>query len=188
MKRGKLVVIVAPSGTGKSTLIKELFKQVPELEWSVSCTTRAMRPGEKNGVDYHFLGEDEFVARKERGEFIEWAKVHSNYYGTLKGFVDQGLEQGKKLLFDLDVQGCDQMKKIYGEEAKVIFIEPPSYAELEKRLRSRGTEPKEVIEERLENAKKELARKNDYDFLVTNDELEKAGAALAKTVRTILEN
>lgn len=188
MKRGKLVVIVAPSGTGKSTLIKELFNQVPDLEWSVSCTTRPMRPGEQEGEDYHYISEDEFLERKERGEFIEWARVHSNYYGTLKKFVDEGLEQGKKLLFDLDVQGCDQMKRIYGGEAKVIFIEPPSFEELEKRLRRRGTEPDAVIDERLSNAKKELARKNDFDFLVTNDELEKAGDALADAVKRILED
>ena len=188
MQRGKLVVIVAPSGTGKSTLIKDLFKEIPDLEWSVSCTTRPMRPGEKDGVDYHFLSEEEFVQRRDHGEFIEWAQVHSNYYGTLKKFVDQGLDQGKKLLFDLDVQGCDEMKEIYGSEAKVIFIEPPSYEELEKRLRSRGTEAAQVIEERLRNAKGELARRHDFDFLVTNDELTKASSQLVAVVKQILEN
>ncbi|MEX1100249.1 MAG: guanylate kinase, partial [Bacteriovoracaceae bacterium] len=120
MERGKLVVIVAPSGTGKSTLIKKLIDATPELEWSVSCTTRPQREGEREGIDYCFLTESEFLSKRERGEFIEWAQVHSNYYGTLKSFVDRGLEQGKKLLFDLDVQGCDQMKKLYGEEAKVV--------------------------------------------------------------------
>lgn len=188
MERGKLVVIVAPSGTGKSTLIRELFKQIQDLEWSVSCTTRPIRPGEKEGSDYHYLSEDEFVRRKDNGEFIEWAQVHSNYYGTLKSFVDQGLEEGKKLLFDLDVQGCDQMKELYGDEARVIFIEPPSFDELEKRLRSRGTEAPEVIEERLRNAKSELSRKHDFDFLVTNDELENASAALVGVVKQILDN
>lgn len=188
MARGKLVVIVAPSGTGKSTLIKELFEKIDHLQWSVSCTTRPMRPGEVDGKDYHFLKEADFVERMERGEFIEWAKVHSNYYGTLKKFVDQGLEEGKNLLFDLDVQGCDQMKQIYGDEAKVIFIEPPSYEELEKRLVSRGTEAPEVVAERLKNAKSELQRRNDFDFLVTNDEINKASAALAEVVREILEN
>lgn len=188
MARGKLVVIVAPSGTGKSTLIKSLFDEIQDLQWSVSCTTRPMRPGEVDGKDYHFLKEHDFVQKKDRGEFIEWAKVHSNYYGTLKKFVDQGLEEGKNLLFDLDVQGCDQMKELYGEEAKVIFIEPPSYEELQKRLNSRGTEAPEVVAERLKNAKTELERRHDFDFLVTNDELNKASAALAKVVKEILEN
>lgn len=147
-----------------------------------------MRTGEKNGVDYNFISEEEFLERKDNNEFIEWAKVHSNYYGTLKKFVDQGLEEGKKLLFDLDVQGCDQMKELYGDEANIIFIEPPSYEVLEARLRGRGTDAPEVIEERLKNAKSELGRKNDYDFLVTNDELEKATATLVKVVKQILEN
>lgn len=188
MKRGKLVVIVAPSGTGKSTLIKELFKQIPELEWSVSCTTRPIRPGETDGVDYNFLSREEFLERRDNGEFIEWAEVHSNFYGTLKGFVDLGLDQGKKLLFDLDVQGCDAMKEIYGDEAKIIFIEPPTYEELERRLKDRGTDAIEVIEERLQNAKSELTRRNDFDFLVTNDELEKASSTLVGVVKQILEN
>lgn len=186
MQRGKLIVIVAPSGTGKSTLISKLMHEVKELEWSVSCTTRPIRRGEVNGVDYHFLGEDEFLERKDNNEFIEWAKVHSNYYGTLKKFVDQGLEEGKNLLFDLDVQGCDQMKKIYGDEANVIFIEPPSYEELCRRLKLRGTDSEEVIQERLSNAKSELSRKDDFDYLVTNDDIEKAVGALKKVVGEIL--
>ncbi|MBC75586.1 MAG: guanylate kinase [Halobacteriovoraceae bacterium] len=186
MQRGKLIVIVAPSGTGKSTLISKLMHEVKELEWSVSCTTRPIRRGEVNGVDYHFLGEEEFLERKDNNEFIEWAKVHSNYYGTLKKFVDQGLEEGKNLLFDLDVQGCDQMKKIYGDEANVIFIEPPSYEELCRRLKLRGTDSEEVIQERLSNAKSELSRKDDFDYLVTNDDIEKAVGALKKVVGEIL--
>lgn len=188
MKRGKIIVIVAPSGTGKSTLIKQLVDDFNVLEWSVSCTTRPRRNGETNGVDYHFMTEKEFLARKENDEFIEWAKVHSNYYGTLKKFVDEGLESGKILLFDLDVQGCDQMKKIYGTEAQVIFIEPPSVDELEKRLLKRATDNRAVIEERLNNAKEELKRKNDFDHLVTNDDFNRAYKDLNTVVKTILED
>lgn len=186
MKRGKIIVIVAPSGTGKSTLIKKLAEDYSSLQWSVSCTTRPRRSGETNGVDYHFMTEKEFVGRKDNNEFIEWAKVHSNYYGTLKKFVDEGLEQGKYLLFDLDVQGCDQMKKIYGSEAQIIFIEPPSVDELEKRLLKRATDNRAVIEERLSNAKEELKRKNDFDFLVTNDDFNRAYKDLHDVVGKIL--
>ena len=133
------------------------------------------------------MTEKEFLTRKENNEFIEWAKVHSNYYGTLKQFVDEGLEAGKNLLFDLDVQGCDQMKKIYGDEANVIFIEPPSVEEFEKRLLKRATDNRAVIEERLNNAKEELKRKDDFDYLVTNDDFNRAYSDLNAVVTKILE-
>lgn len=160
--------------------------EIPELEWSVSCTTRPIRKGEVNNVDYCFLTKEEFLQRRDNNEFIEWAQVHSNFYGTLKSFVDKGLEEGKKLLFDLDVQGCDQMRDLYGDEANIIFIEPPSYEELEKRLKLRGTDSEEVIQERLTNAKNELSRKGDFDFLVTNDEIDKAVGELKRIVSEIL--
>lgn len=186
MSRGKIIIIVAPSGTGKSTLIKQLVDDIPRLEWSVSCTTRPRRNGETNGVDYFFMTAKEFLTKKENNEFLEWAQVHSNYYGTLKSFVDEGLENGKYLLFDLDVQGCDQMKKIYHDDAQVIFIEPPSVEELEKRLTKRATDNKDVIKERLNNARKELTRKNDFDFLVTNDDFTRAYADLKSVVKNIV--
>ncbi len=186
MKRGKLIVIVAPSGTGKSTLISKLMHEISDLEWSVSCTTRPIRKGEVDGVDYCFLSKEEFIERKDNNEFIEWAQVHSNFYGTLKSFVDKGLEEGKKLLFDLDVQGCDQIRALYGDEANIIFIEPPSYEELEKRLKLRGTDSEEVIQERLKNAKHELSRKGDFDYLVTNDDIDKAVDELKRVVCEIL--
>jgi guanylate kinase len=183
---GKMIVICAPSGTGKSTLLSKLKSDFPDLEWSVSCTTRSMRPGEVNGKDYHFLSIDEFQKQIDSQSFIEWAKVHSNFYGTSKIFVDRGLNLGIKMLFDLDVQGADAMKRFYGDLAKVIFIEPPSVEELEKRLKARGTDKEEVILERVNNAKKELLRKNDYDFLVMNDDVERAYLNLKKIVTEIL--
>jgi guanylate kinase len=174
LSRGKIIVIVAPSGTGKSTLIKKLKEEVPQLQWSVSCTTRPQREGEVDGKDYTFISVEEFEKRIANNEFIEWAKVHSNYYGTSKAFIDSGLENGDYLLFDLDVQGCDSIKEIYGDEAKVIFIEPPSVEELESRLLKRATDSQEVIQERVNNAKQELKRKDDFDYNVVNDDIERA--------------
>lgn len=187
-KRGKIIVIVAPSGTGKSTLIQRLVQDVNNLTWSVSCTTRPKRAGEVDGKDYFFITERDFLTQKDNNEFIEWAKVHSNYYGTLKSFVDQGLNEGKFLLFDLDVQGCDQIKELYGDEAQVIFIEPPSSEELKRRLTGRGTDDPGVIAERLKNSLSELKRKDDFDFNVVNDEIDRAYVDLKQVIEKIMVN
>lgn len=187
MARGKIIVIVAPSGTGKSTLIDKLQKEVESLKWSVSYTTRPRRDGEVHGVNYFFIEQEEFIKRKENNEFIEWAKVHSNYYGTLKSFVDDGIAKGDNLLFDVDVQGCDSFKEIYGDEARIIFIEPPSLAELKKRLVARATEPVEVIRERLKNAEKEILRSKDFDYCIVNDDFRRAYSELKVTVENIIE-
>ncbi len=186
MDQGKLIVIVAPSGAGKSTLIKRLKVDFPQLEESVSCTTRKMREGEINGVSYHFITREEFDKKVAADDFLEWAHVHGNCYGTSKQFVSERLNKGAKILFDLDVQGADAMKKYFGDLAKVIFIAPPSIEELEKRLRNRGTDNDEVIRLRVENARKELLRKNDYDFWVMNDELDRAHQELKKIFSSIL--
>ncbi len=187
-KSGKIIVIVAPSGSGKSTLIKRLKQEVPSLLESVSFTTRSKRPGEEHGTHYFYISVPEFEERIKNNEFLEWAKVHTNYYGTSKKFVEDSIGQGKHILFDLDVQGTDAMKKYFGDKAKAIFIAPPSVQELEKRLRGRGTETEEALRTRIENAKRELLRQNDYDFRVQNDELEKAYQELLKVVRRILES
>jgi guanylate kinase len=187
LKRGKILVIVAPSGTGKSTLIEKLQKEITSLEWSVSCTTRPIRSGETEGKDYKFIDRSEFIRRRDNNEFIEWAQVHSNFYGTLKAFVDKGLDEGEHLLFDVDVQGCDAFKEIYGDEAKIIFIEPPSVGELKKRLTARATDAIEVIQERLKNAENELKRSKDFDYNVVNDDFDKAYIDLKNVVLEILE-
>jgi guanylate kinase len=181
-QKGRLIVIVAPSGTGKSTLIKRVLEDIPVLEWSVSCTTRPIREGEEHGVNYYFIDKEEFQTRIREDDFIEWAMVHSNYYGTSRKFTEKGLKEGRYLLFDVDVQGADSIKHMYPDDSAIIFIEPPSIKELEKRLKGRGTDDKKVIEERLENAKSELLKKNDYDHLVMNDDLERAYAELKEIV------
>ncbi len=184
---GKLIVIVAPSGTGKSTMIKRLKIDFPSIVESVSYTTRPMRTGEVHGVSYYFIAKEEFILRKDNSEFLEWAEVHGNFYGTSKAFVEKSLSEGKHLLFDLDVQGTDSVKNYFGEMANVIFISPPSVEELEKRLRNRGTETTGIINIRLMNAKSELLRKNDYDFLIYNDDIEKAYSNLKEITASILQ-
>lgn len=186
IKAGKLIVIVAPSGTGKSTMIKRLKEDFPSIVESVSYTTRPMRPGEVHGKSYFFISNEEFRAMRDNNEFLEWAEVHNNFYGTSKKFVEECLAAGRNLLFDLDVQGTDSMKAYFKEKANVIFISPPSVEELEKRLRHRGTESTQVINIRLMNARKELLRKNDYDFLIYNDDIEKAYKKLCEITQEIL--
>jgi guanylate kinase len=183
---GKMIVICAPSGTGKSTLLNRLKADIPDLKWSISCTTRPIRAGELHGIDYYFIKPESFEKQIACEEFIEWARVHSNYYGTSKRFVTEGLLNNWKMLFDLDVQGADAMKKIYGDQAQVIFIEPPSIEELEKRLIARGTDSIEVIRERINNAKKELIHKEKYDHLVLNDDVDSAYIKLKAVVERIL--
>lgn len=187
MKQGKLALIVAPSGTGKSTIIKRLLKDLPNIEESVSFTTRNIRPGEVDGLDYNFISEDDFKQRIEADEFLEWAQVHGNYYGTSKKFIAEKRAQGIHMLLDLDVQGADAMKEIYGDDIKVVFIAPPSIGELENRLRHRGTENTGIINLRLANAKAELLRKDDYDYCVLNDDLEKAYSNIKSLFIKILE-
>lgn len=184
---GKMIVICAPSGTGKSTLLNRLKADIPDLKWSVSCTTRPSRTGEVHGRDYFFIKVESFEEQISADEFIEWAKVHSNYYGTSKRFVTEGLLNDWKMLFDLDVQGADAMKKIYGKEAQVIFIEPPSIEELEKRLTARGTDAHHVIQERIKNARQELQNKHKYDHLILNDDVDRAYEKLKTVVQGILK-
>lgn len=182
----RMIVICAPSGTGKSTLLSRLKADIPDLKWSVSCTTRPMRTGEAHGQDYYFIKTESFKEQIENDEFIEWAQVHSNFYGTSKRFVSEGLNKNWKMLFDLDVQGADAMKKIYGKDAQVIFIEPPSVEELEKRLLARGTDPLHVIQERIKNAREELKNKHRFDHLILNDNVDEAYLRLRNVVEKIL--
>jgi len=179
--KGLLIVISAPSGTGKTTLCHMLLKEFPKMEFSVSYTTRKPRPNEKDGVDYHFVTKEQFLKMVEEGDFLEWAEVYGNLYGTSKSQVLKALEEGKDVLLDIDPQGALQVKKNF-PEAVLIFVLPPSLKELEKRLRKRGTDDEATIEKRLKVARKELQTALKYDYLVVNDELNLAFNALKSII------
>ncbi|MCB9095432.1 MAG: guanylate kinase [Halobacteriovoraceae bacterium] len=186
-KRGHIIIIVAPSGTGKSTLLKMLFEQFPQLHWSVSTTTRDKRPGEVEGKDYFYTTVEKFKKGIEAEDFAEWAEVHNNYYGTSKKTVEHALENGNIVVCDLDVQGTDSMLQSFPDDTTAIFIEPPSIEDLEKRLRKRATDNTQVIETRLKNAAKELQRKNDFHYLAKNENLEQCYKDLVSIFTEILE-
>jgi len=178
----KVFVISGPSGAGKGTLTDELLKRVPSLTRSVSATTRKPRPGEVNGVDYYFLDEDEFKDRIFQGGFLEWAMVHGNYYGTLKSVVKEGFSSGKDVVMVIDVQGAASIKEKM-PEAVLIFIEPPSIAELVQRLKLRNTETTAELQERLKNAETEMGLAGNYDYVVINDDVERAVDELVGIVK-----
>jgi guanylate kinase len=170
----RLIVLSAPSGTGKTTLCARLLKDIPELMLSVSTTTRKPRGKEIHSREYYFVTEEEFKSSIQNNRFVEWALVHGNYYGTSKDFVELAFSQGKSLLLDIDVQGANSFKAAYPKETVSIFIEPPSMVELEKRLRTRATEDEASIQKRLKNAKEELKSLDRFDHVILNDDIEKA--------------
>jgi guanylate kinase len=170
-KKGLLVVVSAGSGAGKSTLCRMLLKRRKSLVFSISATTRLPRPGEKEGKDYFFVTEAAFKAMRDRGELAEWAKVHSHdYYGTPRAYLEKTRHAGKDVLLDIDVQGALQVKRKF-PEAILIFITTPTFAELERRLRSRSSETETQIRQRLEDARQELKSLPFYDYNVVNDRL-----------------
>lgn len=173
-ERGRMVVISGPSGSGKSTICKRLL-QDPRVCFSVSATTRRMRPGEADGRDYHFLSVDEFRQRIARGAFIEHAEVYGNLYGTLRQPLENAIAAGKLYLLEIDVQGALQLKAL-GEPGQYIFIAPPDFEELRRRLIKRNTETPEVLERRLHKAEDEYRERGKYDHVVVNDDLERAVA------------
>lgn len=173
-RSGLCLVVCAPSGGGKTTLLRKLRAEFPNLQFSVSCTTRAPRPGEVHGQDYYFLTEGEFTARRDAGEFAEWAEVHGRLYGTPLSWVKEELAAGCDLLFDIDVQGAAQLKAHLNKEAMFVFIAPPSLKALEERLRGRGTDDEVSIARRLHNAAKEIAEAPWFDAIVENNDLDAA--------------
>jgi guanylate kinase len=174
MARGLLFIVSSPSGAGKTTLCTRLTREFPDLVFSVSYTTRRPRSGEHDGVDYHFVDEATFDRMAAAGEFAEHARVHGNCYGTPRDAVAEALEHGRDVLFDIDWQGGEQLKHKFPDDAVMLWVLPPSLAVLEQRLRGRATDATAVIEQRLATAKKELLHYGLYDYLVTNDELERA--------------
>ena len=179
---GVLIVLSGPSGAGKSSILSQVMEQRKNLCFSVSCTTRSPRPGEEHGKAYYFLEKEDFESKIAAGEFLEHACVHGNYYGTLKSEVRSRLLQNKDVVLDIDVQGAMILKELCAEDpllsrcAEFVFVSPPSMEILEKRLRGRGTETEEVIQRRLSNAKGEIARLDEYSYLILNDELDHAVA------------
>ena len=176
-RKGIALVISAPSGAGKTTLVQRLLREFPQFGYSISCTTRQPRQGEVDGKDYIFLSREEFEQRRAQGYFAEWAEVHGNLYGTPLAPVKDSLQRGQDVLFDIDVQGAAQLKLSLAE-AVFIFILPPSMTELERRLRSRALDDEATIERRMANARQEMLESRWYDALVINDDLDTAYDAL----------
>ncbi len=192
-----LLVVSAPSGAGKSTLCNRLVEKFPSMTYSVSCTTRPPRGEEKNHQHYHFLSREEFCAKVERGEFLEHAEVHGNFYGTLQETVRQALKEGRDLVMDIDVQGASQIRAVCAalpaddplrKSFVDIFIAPPSMDELRSRLCGRATDGEEVIEKRMRNAEEEMKERGAYQHLIINDNLDDAMRNLAKVICLEREN
>src|SRR5438045_3128326 len=169
--RGNLYIVSAPSGSGKTTLLQHLFRTFKDLKFSGSHTTRRPRQGERDGVDYFFADRPTFLDMVDRGEFLEWAEFNGQLYGTTRTFVEEQIESGKDVILDIDVQGARQVKMTV-ENATAIFVLPPSFAELERRLKARMLEPDDMIRRRLEIAKGEILFYRDYDYIIINDILE----------------
>ena len=182
-RRGILFILSAPSGAGKTTLSHHILKRMPDLNLSISYTTRAPRPGEIDGQAYHFIGEAHFLQLRASGAFAEWAQVHGALYGTARAPLDEALFHGRDFLLDVDVQGAQQLKAAY-PEAISIFVLPPSWSELEKRLRSRGTDQEEVITRRLQRAREETQQLGSYDYLIVNAHVEQATTLLSAIIQT----
>ena len=190
MNTGKLIIFSAPSGSGKSTLVNYLMEQHPELQlaFSISCTSRAPRGKEKNGVEYFFLSPEEFKKKIANDEFLEYEGVYEDrFYGTLKSQVEVQSQAGQNVVFDVDVKGGVNIKNHYGSRALSVFIQPPSVEELRNRLVGRATDAPEVIEQRLNKAEYELSFADKFDRIVINDDLEKAKVDVYNVIKQFLD-
>jgi len=191
MMKGKMLIVSAPSGSGKSTIVQWLMQEHPELKlyFSISCTSRAPRGAERNGVEYFFLTPEEFKDKIAKNEFLEYEEVYENrFYGTLKQQVERQREAGQNVVFDVDVKGGINIKKYYGDEALSLFIQPPSVEELRKRLIGRATDTPEAIEQRLAKAEYELTFAPQFDSVIVNDDLEIAKQEALKTIKSFLDD
>ena len=171
--KGELIAVSAPSGGGKTTIVKKILNLYPQIIFSVSATTRPKRDNETDGVEYFFISEDEFKSRVDNNEFVEWEKFYDYYYGTFKSFINDNINSGKSVLLEIDVKGALSIKRIY-PASHLIYIMPPSYDELIQRLRNRQTETEGDFQKRIERAKMELSHKDQFDYIVINDNLENA--------------
>lgn len=186
--KGKLIIFSAPSGSGKSTIINYLLKQNLNLHFSISATSRLPRGTEKHGVEYYFLSPEEFKVKIANGEFLEYEEVYEDkFYGTLKAEVERILNEGKNVIFDVDVVGGCNIKKYYGSQALSVFIQPPSIETLRQRLEGRGTDTLEVIKNRVAKAEFELGFACKFDAIIVNDDLEKAQRETLKIVKQFVE-
>ena len=184
-QKGKLVIFSAPSGAGKTTIVHWLMKQIPELAFSVSATSRKKRPGETDGKDYHFLSVEDFKQKIRQNAFVEWEEVYENqFYGTLISEVERLRKEGKHVVFDVDVKGGMNIKRLYGSDALSVFVQPPSIEELERRLVSRNTDNEESIRKRVKKAGYELQYAKHFDVVIINDNLEEAKQ---KTLEVVTE-
>ena len=181
MPSGTLFIVAAPSGAGKTTLVGRLLADDPQVQHSISFTTRAPRPGEQNGREYHFIDGQRFLAMRERGEFAEWAEVHDNFYGTSRLWLEQRMKEGCDMMLEIDWQGAQQMRRQF-PEAVGIFILPPSIAELENRLRRRGADSEDVIARRVAAALGEMRHVGEFDFVIINNDLDVALGELKAAV------
>ncbi len=177
-KKGAILIISGPSGCGKSTLLKEVYKDIDDYYFSISTTTRAPRIGETNGVDYFFVTKEEFELDIKNDDFLEYAKVHDNYYGTSLKPINKALEDGKLVIFDIDVQGHEIVRKELDSIVTSVFITTPSLKILQNRLNNRNTDSSDIIEKRIKNAKGEVEYFQDYDYLIINEDLDVAAKQL----------
>ena len=182
MTRGNLFILSGPAGAGKGTLRKKLFEHVPDIGYSVSCTTRKIRPGEVEGRDYYYVAKSEFGRMITREEFLEWAEVHGNYYGKRRADVERALNEGRDIVLEIDVQGCRQIKS-REPDAIMIFITAPSLDDLEIRLEERGTETQEQLDMRLRNAAMEMRYAREYDHIIVNDDIQRAADELVGLIK-----
>ena len=186
MSKGAVLIISGPSGCGKSTLTQELLRVIPNLYFSISTTTRAMRQGEQDGVHYHFVSEQEFLTQVQEGRFLEWAQVHNNYYGTSLEPITRALEQGKIVLFDVDVQGHRDIKAHFGDFAQSVFITTKNKEILKSRLQSRQTDDEHTIEFRLIQAYEEMQHLHTFDYVLINDDITQAKQAITAIAQSLL--
>lgn len=180
--KGFLIVLSGPSGTGKNTLINQVIPHIPNLQYSISATTRKPRPGETDGVDYFFISDAEFDQMIATGEFLEWAEFVGNRYGTPRFFIEEKISQGQTVIMDVDIQGALQIKRRM-HDAVLVFLLPPTWEELRKRLNKRGKDSDEVITKRLEHSFEELKYIVDYDYFIINDQLDKAVERLITIIK-----